>query len=166
MQHCLTHLSSHQVMLIGGIIVDKNEADFYYSNKTFVYDFLVSTWTSGPEMSVGRANHGCTSFTDKDDINWTIVSGGVFSFDGDSVINKLTQMLKENSSEWTDMEMNYLYMQIGISPYTNNALSLINFMGKVMLIEGIVPYPCVDQCVRKSGGDIYELLKSANGQFE
>ena len=76
MQHCLTHLSSHQVMLIGGIIVDKNEADFYYSNKTFVYDFLVNTWTSGPEMSVGRANHGCTSFTDKDDIiNWTIVSG-------------------------------------------------------------------------------------------
>ena len=39
-------------------------------------------------------------------------------------------------------------------------------MGKVMLIEGIVPYPCVDQCVRKSGTDIYELLKSANGQFE
>ena len=103
MQHCLTHLSSHQVMLIGGIKVDKNEADFYYSNKTFVYDFLVNTWTSGPEMSVGRANHGCTSFTDKDDIiNWTIVSGD------DSVINKLTQMLKENSSEWTDMEMNYL----------------------------------------------------------
>ena len=62
--------------------------------------------------------------------------------------------------------MNYLYMQIGISPYTNNALSLINFMGKVMLIEGIVAYPCVDQCVRKSGTDIYELLKSANGQFE
>ena len=107
-------------------------------------------------MSIGRANHGCTSFTDKDDINWTIVSGGVFSFDGDSVINKLTQMLKENSSEWTDMEMNYLYMQIGISPYTNNALSLINFMGKAMLIEG----------TDTEGTDIYELVKSANGQFE
>ena len=135
MQHCLTHLSSHQVMLIGGIIVDKNEADFYYSHKTVVYDFLVNTWTSGPEMSVGRANHGCTSFTDKDDINWTIVFGGVISFDGDSVINKLTQMLKENSSEWTDMEMNYLCMQIGISPYTNNALSLIILWVKLCLLK-------------------------------
>ena len=107
-----------------------NEADFYYSNKTFVYDFLVNTWTSGPEMSVGRANHGCTSFTDKDDIiNWTIVSGD------DSVINKLTQMLKENSSEWTDMEMNYLCMQIGISPYTNNALSLIILWVKLCLLK-------------------------------
>ena len=151
--HCLARLSSHQVMLIGGTIVDKHGNVTNTSNKTFVYDFLVNAWTSGPEMSVGRANHACTSFTDKDDINWTIVSGGVFSWP-----NKYTEMLEENSSEWTYMEMN--------DPYANRDPNLINFMGKTMLFEGIATKHCGLQCVRKSSTDIYELVKSANGQFE
>ena len=154
-KHCLTRLSSHQVMLIGGRMTDKHEEKSYNSNKTFVYDFLVDTWTSGPDMSAGRAGHGCTSFTDKENINWTIVSGGLCEFD---VGFKLTEMLEENSSEWTDMAIHY--------HFTNADLNLINFQGKVMLIEGIQCPTCYPQCPKESGTAIFELVKSANGHFE
>ena len=39
-------------------------------------------------------------------------------------------------------------------------------MGKAMLIEGIATEACGYHCVRKSGTDIYELVKYANDQFE
>ena len=59
-EHCLTLLSAHQVMLIGGRTY--NEHDVYvFSAKTFVYDFKDDTWTSGPEMSYARAGLDCTS---------------------------------------------------------------------------------------------------------
>ena len=151
-QHCLTRLSSHQVMHIGGTIstMNNNEVQIaaYESPKTFVYDFLENTWTSGPAMSFGRSGHGCTSFTDEEDINWTIVSGGLYSNDG----VKLTEMLKENSSEWTDIEKNHPMI---------NFCYLINFMGKVILFESES-----NGDHSKSGTKMHELVKSANGQFE
>ena len=151
-QHCLARLSSHQVMLTGGttgeIINNELQIIDYESAKTFVYDFLKNTWTSGPEMSFGRTGHGCTSFTDEEDINWTIVSGGLYSNDG----VKLTEMLEENSSEWTEMEINHPLI---------NFCFLINFIGKVILLESEN-----NGDYSKSGTKMHELVKSANGQFE
>ena len=137
------------MMLIGGRNCMNLTVVTTFYTKTFIYDFLIDTWTNRPELSFGRAGLGCTSFTDEDDINWTIISGGLLYYPDDY---KLTQVLKENSNEWTDVEINL--------PLTFADLKLINFMGKAMLIEGII-----SGGVRISGTDIYELEKSANGQF-
>ena len=147
-------------MLIGGrSCTNENESAYY--TKTFIYDFLVGTWTNGPEMSPGRAGLGWTSFTDEDNINWTIISGGLeknyhwneeWNWNGPDDY-KLTQMLKENSTKWTDIVINL--------PFLLLELKLINFMGKAMLIGSTS-----SDTSRICGTDIYELEKSANGQFE
>ena len=98
-------MSTHQVMLIGGRthVGMLNHVDWWKpSNKTFVYDFKDETWTSGPEMSYARAGLDCTSFTDEEGINWTIVSGGLYEFNGVAGFSQ-TEILEENSSNWTSV---------------------------------------------------------------
>ena len=154
--HCLTRLNSHQVMLIGGFTFEY-EDDIDHA-ETFIYDFSINnnTWTTGPDMSIPRVGHGCATFTDEEGINWTIAFGGVWLyhwFDGSYGDDaELTEVLRENSSVWTSVGSS--------NPLLFYEMKLINFMDKVILIGGS------DDDTRLSGTNMYELVKSPNGQFE
>ena len=156
--HCLTRLNSHKVMLIGGLTFEYDIWEDIVHAETFIYDFSINnnTWTTGPDMSIPRVGHGCATFTDEEGINWTIAFGGVWLYDwfdgyyGDDA--ELTEVLKENSSVWTSVGSS--------NPLPFYEMRLINFMDKVILIGGS------DDETRLSGTNMYELVKSPNGQFE
>ena len=156
-QHCLTRLNSHQVMLIGGQTSISYNKQIEHA-ETFIYDFSIddNTWTTGPEMSIPRAGHGCATFTDEEGFNWTIAFGGVWPYNfyydlyGDD--GELTEILRENSSKWTSVVSN--------NPLLFHDMKLINFMDRVILIGG-----SGDES-RLSGTNMFELVKSTNGQFE
>ena len=146
-------------MLIGGRthVGMLNHVDWWKpSNKTFVYDFKDETWTSGPEMSYARAGLDCTSFNDEEDINWTIVSRGLYEFNGVAGFSQ-TEILEENSSNWTSVA----YYQWTVMNPDARDFKMISFLDKVMLLGGRE-----ENKERKSTTKIFELEKSTNGQFE
>ena len=100
-KHCLTLISQHQVMLIGGETLDDND-HWIFPRETFVYDFLIELWRNGPNIATGRIALGCSQFTDKNKVNWTIISGGL---DEDGARLKTTEMLADVSSEWISGEI-------------------------------------------------------------
>ena len=81
-------------MLVGGGIVDGH---WTLPVETFIFDFSLQEWLEGPKIATGRFSFGCARFTDEDNMNWTIISGGI-----DQNYNGLrsTEMLADSSSEW------------------------------------------------------------------
>ena len=106
-KHCLTLISPHQVMLIGGETLDDNDDFWIFPRETFVYDFLIEQWRNGPKIATGRIALGCSQFTDENKVNWTIISGG---FDEAGARLKTTEMLADISSEWISGEIILRFM--------------------------------------------------------
>ena len=91
--HCLVLLNSNEVMLVGGHV----DGHWNLPVETFIYDFSLQEWLDGPKIATGRFSFGCARFSDKDKMNWTIISGGIDqNFKG----LKSTEMLADSSSEW------------------------------------------------------------------
>ena len=66
-RHCAMPIEDTTIIIIGGII---NERPF--SNKTFLFDTLTNTFTTGPDLMKGRQLHSCARI----DGDKLIIAGG------------------------------------------------------------------------------------------
>lgn len=75
--HCMSQLDSIYLVLTGGYHIS---ASGLYSQSTYFYSWYNSNgnlMTTGPDLMMGRAQHGCAFITGKDGVPTAIVAGGL-----------------------------------------------------------------------------------------
>ena len=97
--HCVTYMDSSKAILVGGFQAGSQGGDSA-SDRTFVYDFIFRNWTSGPDLNVGRNDHGCATFYSEFHQSLVVATVGGFN---DGLLNS-TELYKIESEkpEWIE----------------------------------------------------------------
>lgn len=92
MHNCLVLLTSTTLLLIGG-----TQEEYSYEEKTFHLDTTFPFWFRGPDLNVGRNDHGCARIrTNSSSNQFSVIVAGGFNY------RKLAsvEILDQGAGEW------------------------------------------------------------------